>query len=127
MAKRDNIREQMNTANKNERILLLTQYKRIRNNVNKRVRQETIDHNNSRVNEANNESEIWNVVKEVSNPKNESQWELKTLNDGITSDHQIIADTFNTFVYNLSLQKPRLKIDCLNKYFFYYYYYYWWA
>ena len=58
---------------------MLTQYKRLRNNVNKRVRQETIEHNNNRVKEANNENEIWNIVKEVSVSKNESQWELKTL------------------------------------------------
>ena len=110
MAKRENIREQMNTANKTERTILLIQYKKIRNNVNKRVRQETIEHNNNRVKEANNENEIWNIVKEVSVPKNESQWELKNPNDGITSNHQIIADTFNTF-FNEKITNLQNNID----------------
>ena len=71
-------------ANKSEKARLLIQYKKIRNNVNNKVRQETIDHNNNRVNEARNDNEIWNIVKEVSDPKSNSQWELKISGDKIS-------------------------------------------
>ena len=58
------------------------------------------DLNNNRVNEANNENEIWNIAKEVSEPRCNSQWELKSSETNTTKDHQIIADTFNSFFSN---------------------------
>ena len=42
MRKRDNIRLQMKAANKSERVILHSQYKKLRNSVNKRVRLENI-------------------------------------------------------------------------------------
>ena len=69
MLKRDNIRLRMKSANKTERIILQSQYKKLRNCVNKKVRLENIEFNEKRVNEAKNENEIWNILKEVSNPK----------------------------------------------------------
>ena len=43
------------------------------------------------------EAEMWNIVKEVSNPKSAAQWELKINENENTTDHQKIADTFNQF------------------------------
>ena len=48
----------------------MAEYKKLRNQVNYRIRKESIEHNDSRMSKANNESEVWNVVNEVITPKN---------------------------------------------------------
>ena len=53
----------------------------------------------NRINKANDEKEIWNIVNEVSNPRRDSEWKIKT-DTNITSDEQEIADIFNTFFVN---------------------------
>ena len=58
---------------------------------------ENIVFNDKRVSESRNENEIWNIAKEVSNPKSNDQWELKTSDTSTTKDTEIIADTFNSF------------------------------
>ena len=50
----------------------------------------------NRINKANDEKEIWNIVNEVSNPRRDSEWKIKT-DTNITSDEPEIADIFNTF------------------------------
>ena len=59
-------------------------------------RKERKDFNNKRIADANDENEIWKITKEISNPRNETSWKLKTDN-GTTDDHQKIADEFNKF------------------------------
>ena len=90
MKKRDEVRIRMSTCNQKERALLVLQYRKLRNLVNSKVRQETIDFNTKRVEDAKNEAEMWNIVKEVSNPKSAAQWELKHLN--------IIVNAYDIFI-----------------------------
>ena len=40
---------------------------------------------------------LWNIVKEVSDPKSNLQWELQINENETTKDHQLIANTFNMF------------------------------
>ena len=84
--------------------------------MNKRVRSETKDFNNNRVSEANNESEEWNIVKEVSDPKSNTQWELKTAEGKTTIDHQEITDMFNLFLCarSCALTCCCCCLDCLG-------------
>ena len=42
---------------------------------------------------------MWNVVKDVINPKKETVWNIK-INDQITTDEQTIGNAFNTLFIN---------------------------
>ena len=59
--KRDGVGLEMAKASQKERTILSAQYKKLRNLVNHRVRKETIDFNNKRVEDANKEAEMWNI------------------------------------------------------------------
>ena len=39
---------------------------------------------------------MWNIVKEVTNPKKNSEWTINT-ESGPSNDEKIIADTFNSY------------------------------
>ena len=60
------------------------------------IRKDTLDFKEERIMKAENESGIWNIVNEVSNPSRQSDWKLTT-ETGITEDEQEIADIFNKF------------------------------
>ena len=49
----------------------------MRNKVTSKIRKETVDFNNNRVAEANNESELWKIAKEVTNPQKISEWSIE--------------------------------------------------
>ena len=40
-------------------------------------RQENIDFNNNRVNEAETEAELWKIANEVTNPKKQNEWAIE--------------------------------------------------
>ena len=69
MTKRDLTRESIKTAGHSEKGALLTKYKRLRNLVNSKIRQESIAYNTERVKNANSEGDFWKCVKEVTNPQ----------------------------------------------------------
>ena len=56
-----------------EKSILHSKYKALRK-VTRNIRQENVDFNNNRVNEANNESDLWKIANEVTNPKKASEW-----------------------------------------------------
>ena len=62
----------MKNAKENEQRLLFSKYKKLRNKVNSQIRKESVDFNNNRNDQANDENEIWNVIKEVTKPKEEA-------------------------------------------------------
>ena len=49
MAKRDQTRKKLSSADQNERLILLAKYKKLRNLINNRIRSETRNFNNSRI------------------------------------------------------------------------------
>ena len=62
MRKRDTTRANIKKAKGNERSILTSKYKKLRNLVNQNVRRATILHNENKVKSANNEGEIWKIV-----------------------------------------------------------------
>ena len=65
MKSRDETRAKIKQASSNEKITLLSKYKKLRNLITCRIRKETIEHNEQRVKNANSDGEIWKVVSEV--------------------------------------------------------------
>ena len=65
MEKRDKTRNAISKAGKNEKQILITKYKKLRNQVNSKIRAESVAFNEKRVNDANDENEIWNIVNDV--------------------------------------------------------------
>ena len=79
MKKRDTTRKSIQSATGTEKQVLVQQYKTLRNKVTGKIRKENIDYNNNRIEEANNERELWNVANDVLNPKKENDWNLHYL------------------------------------------------
>ena len=64
MHERDVIRRRISTANSvSEKAILQAKYKALRNKVTRNIRQENIDFNNNRVNEAGSEAELWKIAR----------------------------------------------------------------
>ena len=63
-------------ASGNEKQTLMQQYKILKNNMTGKIRKENIDFNNNRIEEANNERELWNVAKDVINPRKKNDWNI---------------------------------------------------
>ena len=76
MKKRDSTRHSIQQATGVEKQVWLQQYKTLRNKVTAKIRKENIDHNNNRIEEANNEKELWNVANDVLNPKKANNWNI---------------------------------------------------
>ena len=87
-------------ASGNEKHTLMQQYKTLRNKVTGKIRKENIDFNNNRIEEANNERELWNVVKEVINPRKENNWNIITEDGGNIIAEKEVAEAFNEFFIN---------------------------
>ena len=51
---------------------------------------------NERIEKAQNENEMWNVVNEVINPNKDNTWKMK-IDEIITNDEEVIANAFNIF------------------------------
>ena len=71
-------------------------YKTLRNKVTSKIRKDNVDFNNNRVKEAKNESELWKIAKEVSNPKKVSEWTIE-IDGKDEKDELIIAEAFNSY------------------------------
>ena len=66
-----NNRNRIKNAKNQERITLQTQYRTLRNKVTSQIRKENIEFNNKKIEEANNEKELWNIANDVLNPRKE--------------------------------------------------------
>ena len=76
MKKRGKTRFDIQKASGREKKVLLQKYKTLRNKVTGKIRKEHIDYNNNRIEEADNERELWNVANDVLNPKKENEWNI---------------------------------------------------
>ena len=90
--KRDQIRKLIKQADQSERSVLQTQFKVLRNKVNSKVRKDNIDFNNNRLEKANNENEVWKIVKDVSNPKSDNNCSIRNESGVLISDNEIVAN-----------------------------------
>ena len=87
----------MSNANSaSQKKILFQKFKITRNQVNSSLRKDSVDFNNNRIEQANDENEVWKVVNDVIQPKKENDWSLKE-GDKLIKDEQMIADTFNKF------------------------------
>ena len=96
MKKRDGARAMIRSASNNEKKIWTDKYKKLRNQVNSKVRQETVDYNNNRIDNAKNDNEVWNITKEITNPSSNSNWSM-LIDQKVTEDPETIANAFNTF------------------------------
>ena len=109
----------MKRAKGNDKIIWNQKYKILRNSVTAKIRKETIDQNNNRIDEAQDENEVWKIATEIINPKSENNWSMK-IDNKLTEDPEEIANTFNSyFVQKIVDLKanidPNLIIDPLSK------------
>ena len=84
MQERDSTRRKISYASTQEKKVLQQKYNILRNKVTSKIRQENIDFNNNRVEEAGNESELWKVANETISPKKDNQWKIEDLYDNGT-------------------------------------------
>ena len=96
MKQRDVTRSNISKANNQQKTVLMKKYKILRNKTTASIRKDSLNHNQDRIDNAKNEKEIWNIVNDVTNPRKEVKWKLKT-ESGTETDQQKIADTFNSF------------------------------
>ena len=96
MAKRDRTRLSSNKASSQSKTVLMSEYKILRNQLTARIRKVSLEFNQDRINKANDEKEIWNIVNEVSKPRRDSEWKIQT-DSGITTDEKKIANTLNSY------------------------------
>ncbi len=76
MKSRDETRKTIKSTKNQEKRVLQSKYKQLRNKVTEQIRKENIDYNNNRVEKAENKSELWKVTKEVTNPRKDKKWSL---------------------------------------------------
>jgi hypothetical protein len=106
---RDLARKSIKTKTGVEKAVQHTKYKKLRNRVNSELKKDNIMHNSKRVREANDEKEIWKVIKDVANPKSDST--IRLVEDGeIIEDEKEVADIFNTFFVS-KISDPKDNID----------------
>ena len=58
-------RKKMKDATHSEKVILHEKFKRLRNKVNSELKKDTIRNNNERIDKANDENEVWKIVKEI--------------------------------------------------------------
>ena len=93
---RDHVRANLSKLEPREKAIQHIKYKKLRNRINSLVKSDTIKYNNTRVEQAKDENELWKIVKEITKPKEENKWSLKEEIEIIT-DEADIAEIFNTF------------------------------
>ena len=97
MKKRDQTRLKIKNASSMNKSTLLTQDKILRNKVNHLVKKDNMAYNKARINKAKNENEIWRIVNDVTQPKKDVEFKLRTESGSSTSDNQKVADIFNDY------------------------------
>ena len=79
MKDRDNARLIAKRSSTSQKAIWMAKYKKLRNQVNSNIRNETKDFNNNRIDKANDENEVWKVAKEIINPNICSKKANKTI------------------------------------------------
>ena len=92
-----------------ERLIAMKKYKMLRNKVTHQIREENKIANGKKIDEANNESEYWNVINDINKPKTEEKWRIED-EDGITEVNEEIATKFNHFFIN-KIEGLKTNID----------------
>ena len=69
-------------------------FKRLRNKVNSELKKDTFQYNNDRIDKAQDENEVWKVVKEINNP-NRNNNIILTENGEEVADEKVVAEIFN--------------------------------
>ena len=110
MKKRDQTRSKIKDVSGNEKGVLLAQYKQLRNKVTSKIRKENIDYNNNRVEEANNEGELWKVANDVLNPGKENSWKITGESGEVIVDEVEVAEAFNDFFID-KIEQLKNSID----------------
>ena len=77
------------------------------------IRKENIGYNNNRIEEANNERELWNVANDVLNPKKENDWNIQKDNGEFITKEKEVAESFNEFFIN-KVENLKNNIDPAN-------------
>ena len=109
MKQRDDTREQIKKARNGEKVVLSAKYKKLRNQVNCKIRKECILHNEKRVEKANSEGEIWKIVNEVVKPKKVIEWSIKKEDDSTTlTPLKWQTSSINSSLKNLRILKLTL-------------------
>ena len=70
MKQRDDTREKIKSASNNGKVILLAKYKKLRNLVNYKIRQESKIHTEKRIENANSDAELWRIASEVIHLRN---------------------------------------------------------
>lgn len=100
---------------KTEKHIALQKYRTIRNRVTAAIRRDTIMHNDKRVREAENESEVWKIVKESTAPNKETAWKLKE-GENVVEDESEIADIFhNHFISKIASLKEGIDKEYIKE------------
>ena len=80
----------MKGASSEERQILHLKYKKLRNKVNCKIRNDNRIFNNERINKAKDENEEWKIAKEITNPRKENDWTMKNDDGTKTIDEQLV-------------------------------------
>ena len=112
---RDSVRKKIGKAGEAEKKELQTRYKKIRNAVVNKVRQDTIEFNDERIEKAGDENEIWKVVNDIIKPRSETKWKLEENGEEI-EDEEKIADIFNDyFIEKIEKLKGNINKDYVKE------------
>ena len=72
MKERDSLRKKIGKSDEIRRKEFQEEYRKIRNAVTNKVRQDTIEFNEEKIEKAGDENELWKVVNDITNPKTEA-------------------------------------------------------
>ena len=89
MNERDRARKEVKSTT-GEKWIALKKYKSLRNQVTSEIRKDVQNENGKRIEAANNESEYWNIVNNITKPQNETKWKL---DDGetVTENEKVLT------------------------------------
>ena len=74
------------------------------------IREDVKKANGKKIDEANNETEYWKVVNDITKPNNNSKWKLKNDKGEDIEDEKEIAETFNSF-FVTKIENLKATID----------------
>ena len=92
-----------------EKKVLHEKYKKLRNRTTKQIRKDTITTNGKRIDDANDEGEVWKVINEINTPRNENNWRLVENGETVT-DEKEVAEKFNHFFID-KIETLKARID----------------
>ena len=107
MKTRDQTRASIHKASPTVRPILVKKYKIIRNKVIASIRKDSLKFNEERISKANDEKELWNVVRDVKKPKKNSKREngpdsraLRSISNEVLSVLSFSELSKQTFINN---------------------------